>query len=473
VNEPISKLFALVVVLFALLIAFTSRWTIFEAKSLADNPKNRRELLEEQRIERGRILTHDGTVLAKSVPTGQGGTFRRTYPKDGLFAHAVGYSFIRYGRAGLERSRNDELSGKKTSITNIIDELSGQPPKGDDIRTSLSVKGQRAALAALQGRKGSVVALEPSTGRVLVMANVPAYNPNQVPSQLGQLNHDKDSPLLDRATQAGYPPGSTFKPVTAVAAIDSGEFRPDERLSGKSPQTISGVPLQNFGGEQFGDITLTEALTKSVNTVWAKVGERVGLKTMAKYMQRFGFYAKPPIDLPRSDVLASGEYLGADMLDPTSGRIDVGRMAIGQDKLRVTPLQMAMVASAIANKGVLMRPLLATESIDPDGRRTEIKPEQMSRVMKESTAATVTAMMKNVVKDGTGGAAALTTVDVAGKTGTAEIIPAANVNQPWFIGFAPAEAPRVVIAVTIERSQGGTGGQVAAPIAKQVLEALL
>jgi peptidoglycan glycosyltransferase len=173
-------------------------------------------------------------------------------------------------------------------------------------------------------------------------------------------------------------------------------------------------------------------------------------------------------------MLVSGEY-GArgDPLSPTSGSIDVGRMAIGQDKLRVTPLQMAMVASAIGNKGVLMRPVLTAESIDPDGRRTEIDPERMDRVMKESTAATVTAMMKNVVKDGTGGAAALTTVDVAGKTGTAEIIPAADINQPWFIGFAPAEAPRVAIAVTVERSQGGTGGEVAAPIAKQVLEALL
>jgi penicillin-binding protein A len=472
VNEPIARLFGLVVVLFAILLAFTSRWTIFEADSLADNSKNQRELLEEQRIDRGPIRARDGTVLAKSVPA-QGGTFRRTYPTDELFANAVGYNFVRYGRAGLERSRNDELAGKKADLGNIIDQLSGKPPKGDAIRLSLSPKGQRAALAALQGRKGSVVALEPSTGRVLVMANVPSYDPNRIPEDLTQLNKDKDSPLLNRATQAGYPPGSTFKPVTAVAAIDSGKFRPDDRLSGKSPQTISGVPLQNFGGEQFGDITLTEALTKSVNTVWAKVGESVGLDTMAKYMQRFGFYAKPPIDLPGGQLLESGSYLGSKLLDPASGRIDVGRMAIGQDKLRVTPLQMAMVPAAIANDGVLMKPVLTREVIDPDGRTDEVAPEQMGRVMKSTTASTLTDMMRNVVRDGTGGAAALTDVNVAGKTGTAEIIPAADVNQPWFIGFAPSERPRVAIAVTVERSQGGTGGEVAAPIAKQVLEALL
>ena len=216
---------------------------------------------------------------------------------------------------------------------------------------------------------------------------------------------------------------------------------------------------------------LTMALTKSINTVWAQVGESLGKRTMAKYMERFGFYAKPPLDYPSDQRYASGEYLNGSLLSPTSGRIDVGRMAIGQDKLLVTPLQMAMVAAAVANQGVLVRPHLTARVVDPDGRvRDSVGSSVYHRVMKADTAQKVAQMMSNVVKEGTGTAAALSGIDVAGKTGTAEI--QAGVNQVWFIAFAPINDPRVAIAVTVERSSG-QGGTVAAPIAKQVMEALL
>jgi peptidoglycan glycosyltransferase len=243
-------------------------------------------------------------------------------------------------------------------------------------------------------------------------------------------------------------------------------------VSGQSPKEISGVPLENAGGGSFGDIPLTEALTNSVNTVWAEVGENLGTDTMYKYMDRFGFNEQPPLDYPDFQLAASGEYADGKLLDAGSDQIDVGRMAIGQDKLNVTPLQMAMVVAAVANDGELMEPRLWSKVIDTDGREEELSPDRQSRVMSADAANTLTDMMKDVVNEGTGGAAALGEIQVAGKTGTAEIDIANNVNQAWFIGFAPADDPKIAVSVTIERTSG-FGGVVAAPIAKSVMEVLL
>lgn len=457
--------------LFGLLIAFTSRWTVFEAQSLRDNPDNRRQLLEEARIKRGLIKARSGEVLARSVPA-PGNSFRRTYPTDELFAAVIGYAFTDLGRAGTEQERNAPLTGENGELSSVLDQLTGRRPEGDNLVTALDPAAQRAALTALGDQRGAVVALEPATGRVRVMVSSPGFDPNGLPQRFRKLSQAKDSPLLNRATQGGYPPGSTFKVVTAVAALDSGLFTPDSLVNGDSGKVISTVPLNNFGDKDFGQITLTTALTNSVNTVWAEVGVRLGKTVMGRYMKRFGFYAKPPIDYPARQRIASGEYREGRLLSPESSFIDVGRMAIGQDKLAVTPLQMAMVAAAVANGGKLMKPRIGERVVDLDGRVADsIEPEVDDQVMKPSTAAVMTEMMKNVVREGTGTAAALQGIEVAGKTGTAEIVPG-QINQPWFIGFAPADNPSVAIAVTVERSTG-QGGTVAAPIAKKVLEALL
>jgi len=276
--------------------------------------------------------------------------------------------------------------------------------------------------------------------------------------------------LLDRAAQSGYPPGSTFKVVTATAAIDSGRFTPNSVLSGQSPQVIGGVPLSNFGNEQFGDIDLTTALTHSVNTVWGQVGEKLGKSLMYKYMKRFGFDRRPSIDLPADELRASGVYSKNGRLLDQGDAIDIGRVAIGQERLQVSPLQMAMVAAAIANKGRLIRPHLVEKVTDADGRTVRrIKPSEESKVMSEATAQSLGEMMSQVVKEGTGTAAALQGIDVAGKTGTAE---KGKANQAWFIAFAPVGAPRVAVAATVEQTTG-QGGTIAAPIAKQVMQALL
>jgi penicillin-binding protein A len=469
VNRAILKLFVLSCLLFALLVGFTSRWTVFEAEALRDKPENRRELLEEQRIRRGPIRAADGTAIARSVPAGAG-TFRRTYPDGPLFAFPIGYSDITLGRFGLEASRNDALVGERDDIANIFDQLAGERRAGDEVITTLDRRAQRVAYEALAGRRGSVVAIEPSSGRVRVMASTPPFDPNRA---IRSRSLDGIS-TFNRATLGQYPPGSTFKVVTAAAAIDSGRFDPGTLVDGRSPKEISGAPLNNFGNQSFGRIPLTEALTQSVNTVWAEVGVRLGGETMQRYMERFGFYERVPIDLPPGERQTSAVFPDRrGLARMTSDRVDVGRVSIGQGGLLVSPLQMAMVASAVANEGRLMRPTLTERVVDREGQTSDdVDAEQLSEVMSPQAARQVGDMMASVVREGTGTAAALSGVSVAGKTGTAEIN-LRGLNQPWFIGFAPRENPRVAIAVTIERVQGGTGGETAAPVARRVLQELL
>jgi penicillin-binding protein A len=309
------------------------------------------------------------------------------------------------------------------------------------------------------------------------MASAPGYDPNQLgdPGRYRALNRDPSAPLLDRATQSSYAPGSTFKVITAAAAIDTGRYTPSSVINGDSPKPISGVPMRNDLGQSFGDISLTTAMTNSVNTVFGQIGEALGKRTMAEYMRRFGFYRKPPLDYPADETFASGERLNGRLLPVESDRVDVGRMAIGQDKLAVTPLQMAMVVAAVANGGRLMQPHLADRVVDPDGRTVDrVQPRVWSTPISAQTAAAVNQMMRTVVESGTGQAVQLPGIQVAGKTGTAEIgVTGANLTQPSFVAFAPADNPRIAIAVTVERSQGGFGGTVAAPIARAVLQSLL
>jgi len=474
VNTPSFRLYAVIALLFVSLVVQTSRWSVFEAEALRDNGLNKRDLLEEQRIHRGPIRARGGEVIARSVE-GRGKTFSRRYPLGSLFAHPVGYSFVDIDRTELERSRNDELSGERDDVGSIVDQLAGREREGFALRTTLDADAQRLAFEALGEQRGAVVALEPETGRVRVMASNPSFDPDSLrrDGAFAQLRRAEGSPLLNRATVGRYPPGSTFKVVTAVAAIDSGRFTKDSTLDGSSPKTISGAPLNNFGNADYGVIPLTFALTKSVNTVWAQVGVDVGGGTMQRYMERFGFYDRVAVDLPSADRGRSGVYKRDGLKKMTDDSVDVGRVAIGQGDLLASPLQMAMVASAVANDGRLMRPTLSERVVDRVGRTVErFEPDELSRVMKPETAREVGDMMASVVREGTGTAAALAGFPVAGKTGTAELNIEQGINQPWFIGFAPRDNPRIAVAVSIENSPG-TGGEVAAPIAKRVMEALL
>ena len=479
-NVPIRQVYGLFIVLFALLIGFTSYWAVLDAQGLEDNPNNRRALIEEQTIPRGLIFARDGkTRIAVNRRERRSGTtvFVREYPTRGLFAHPIGYSFIQNGRRGLEQSRNDVLAGKENEFSSIFAGLEGRDAEGNDVVTNLDVNGTNAAVQGLAGRKGAVVAIEPKTGKVRVMVSIPEYDPNRIPTDFQAINDDPNQPDLNRTTQELYPPGSTFKVVTATAGLDTGKFTPESIIDGSSPREISGVPLANSGGENFGSISLTDALTNSVNTVFAQVGEQVGRETLVEYMRRYGFYSDPQLDYPDTQMIASGVINGKG--DYVTEGFDVGRVAIGQGGLegevRASPMQMAEVAAAIANGGRLMKPRLTDRIVRKDGRVKErIQPDLQSEVMKPETAQQLTEMMSRVVEEGTGTAAALTGVRVAGKTGTAEVGANREFTQPWFICFAPVDDPKLAVAVTLERQPAGSqGGTVAAPIAKSVLESML
>lgn len=483
-NRQIVKLFGFVVVLFGALIGFTAYWSVFNAEALKEKTANTRPLFEQQQIERGRILAADGTVIARSFAKGHGPGLRyvRRYPEGALYGHPIGYSFVRQGDSEFEQFHNDELVGNESEFASILDELRGRKQQGNDIVTNIDAEAQRVALEGLEAEGfGAVVAIEPKSGRVKVLASNPPYDPNRVrvPDELDRLNQNElETPLVNRATQGQYPPGSTFKVVTAAAGLDSGTITPDTLINAPGTLDVQGQPLNNDFAEDFGEIPLNEALTHSVNTWFAQLGEQVGEETLFKYMDRFGFNSTPAIDLPSRQVYQSGLYEGRELLGP-SDPIDIARVAIGQERLAVTPLQMAEVAAAIANGGSLMKPQIWSRVVDPDGRVVDrLDPSEYSRPVSAETAAELTTAMEGVVTSGTGTNAAIPGIAVAGKTGTAETPfndscgGGLDENQAWFIGFAPADDPKIAIAATVECTDQ-FGGDVAAPIFREVAETIL
>ncbi|HEY4779198.1 MAG TPA: penicillin-binding transpeptidase domain-containing protein, partial [Solirubrobacterales bacterium] len=311
-NRQIVKLFGFIVVLFAILVGFTSYWSVFDAKALKEQEANKRPLLEQQQIRRGRILAADGTVIAKSVAKGRGDSLRfvRRYPEGALYGHPIGYSFVRQGDSEFEQFHNDRLVGNESEFSSILDELRGRSQEGDDIVTNLDPEAQRTALADLEEAGfGAVVAIEPSTGAVKVMASNKPYDPNRVPYELSKLNRNViETPLLNRATQGLYPPGSTFKVVTAAAGLESETITPETTIDAPGTLEVEGTPLQNDFDESFGPISLDTALTNSVNTWFGQLGQQLGNEKLFETMEKFGFNAKPPIDLPEEELEASGVY---------------------------------------------------------------------------------------------------------------------------------------------------------------------
>jgi penicillin-binding protein A len=487
-NRPIVRIYVLVLLLFTTLVYFTSKWAVFDAEELEGKSANKRPLIEEQQIPRGTITTSDGVLVAESLPEGGGRNpvYVRRYPQGALFGHPVGYSYADVDRTEVEESENDLLIGEANEFQSIIDQLRGQQPEGADITLTIDSEAQRVATDLLQGAisdpespGGALVAIEPATGAVRAMVSIPGYDPNAVQSRdtFERLQADEvAAPLVNRATQSTYPPGSTMKVVTAAAALDSDEFDPDTVLNADSPKQISGLPLENAGGQDFGDIDMTTALTNSVNTYWAQVGEQLGAETMVEYMERFGFYADPELDYPEDTMKASGVYNSDGSL--VKDGFDVGRVAIGQGgeegQLLATALQMSQVAATVANEGTLMQPTFLQQAKDPDGRVIEElgDGDEQDDVISEETAAQLTEMMTNVTREGTASSLSVDGVEFAGKTGTAEI-DLEGTNQPWFITFAPAQDAQIAVAATIERCQGCFGGDTAGPIATAVMESLL
>jgi len=482
-NKQIVKLFAFIVVLFGVLVGFTAYWSVFDAKALKEKQQNARPLIRQQQIERGRILTADGVVIAKSVPQGPKNeqTFVRRYPGGDLYGHPIGYSFVKYGDVEFEQFHNDTLIGEESEFASILDEITGATQEGNDIVTNIDSEAQAIALADLEAAGfGAVVAIEPKSGRVRVMASNAPYDPNELPDRIDEWNQDEiERPLFDRASQGLYPPGSTFKVVTAAAGLESDAITPETTINAPGSLEVEGSPLNNDFEEDFGEIALDTALTNSVNTWFAQLGQEVGNETLFEQMRKFGFGSKPPIDLPSDQVSTSGVYDEDERVLGPGDPVDLGRLAIGQERLIVSPLQMAMVAAAIANKGKLMKPQIWSRVVDPDGRTLEsLDPSEYSEATSAETAEELTTAMEGVVQEGTGTNAAIPGVAVAGKTGTAETPGnkacggGEDENQAWFIGFAPADDPQIAIAASVECTPE-FGGDVAAPIFRDVAESLL
>jgi peptidoglycan glycosyltransferase len=493
-NRAIIRLFAVMTLLFALLVAFTSKATVFDATALQHNKLNRLSLYQSWEVKRGRIIADDGQVLAKST-AGKAGLWNRKYPFGSLFAQAVGYSIVEFNQAaGMEQYFMPQLSGPKSALANVFGSFNGGTKVGDDVYSTLDPKGQKLAQTLMSKRipvdgkvhPGAVVAIVPQTGAVKVLYSNPSYNDND-PARYGQAKYAYCDPPFDigctfnLATEGLFPPGSTFKVVTTTAALDTGKDTPDSIVNGPSPLTISGAPLQNDGNTSYHNITLTYALTNSVNTVFAPLGLSLGAKVMEKYMKRFGFYSTPPLQFPSGEMGVSGEGVytkrGWKTILPTNPNVDLGRMSIGQDKLGVTPLQMAMVVSAVADDGKLMEPRLATKVVNNDGQVVErFPPTEYDQVMKPKVANEVQQMMRQVVEEGTGQPANLEGLTIAGKTGTATVSPPnaePAIDDAWFIGFAPVADPKIAVAVMLEKIPDGYGGTYAAPIAAKIIQELL
>jgi len=479
VNAPLRRLSVAVLLLFGLLLLNANYLQVVRAKSLHNDSHNPRLIAEEYSRERGPILVGPKPV-ARSVATDDRLKYLRQYADGPLYAPATGFYSLVYGASGMEQQANSILAGTDDSlfVRRIVDLLTGAPPKGGSVALTLDAAAQEVAYKDLAGRRGSVVAIDPSTGAILALVTSPSYDPNLISSHdpakvraaYSRLSNKKTRPLLDRALRETYPPGSTFKLVTAAAALESGRYTPTSKVDNAPvldlPQTTSDLPNENGGPCTSGVATLTVALENSCNVSFGRLGLELGDDALRAQAQKFGF--DRAFEVPIRTV--------ASHFPENPNAPQTAQSAIGQFDVRATPLQMAMVAAAIANRGVLMAPYLQQEVRAPDLSIIDTtRPRALDTAISPQTAAQLTAMMVKVVEQGTGTNGRIPGISVAGKTGTAQTGPGRRPHA-WFVAFAPAEDPKVAVAVIVENGGGAaeiSGNQVAGPIANDVMRAVL
>ncbi|WP_371406179.1 penicillin-binding transpeptidase domain-containing protein [Kribbella sp. NBC_00662] len=481
-NSAIRRLAVAAIILMLALMANSTYLQAFRANEINGRNDNNRVRDSQFSVNRGPILI-GSTPVAQSKPSNDRFKYQRTYPSGPVYAPVTGFYSYRFGRGGIELTMNSELNGSDPSMAfrRIIDVISNRPQQGGSVTLTLNAAAQQAAYKGLGSKTGAVVAIEPKTGKILAMATTPSYDPNRLASHDSakvdaawkSLTEDKDRPLSNRAAQELYPPGSTFKLITAAAALSSGKYTPETKVNSPAelplPQTT--VPLVNEDGKNCGgsnNATLTIALRYSCNTAYGSVGLALGPDALRDQAAKFGFGARPLAELPS---VATSQFPG----DPNEPQ--TAQSAIGQFDVRATPLQMAMVAAGIANKGEVMKPYLVQNVKTPDLKTvSETKPESLHQAVTPQVASELTAMMVDVVNNGTGKPGQISGVQVAGKTGTAQT---AKDRPPfaWFTAFAPADDPKIAVAVLIEKADIArddiAGGRLAAPIAKSVMEAVL
>ena len=465
---------------------------IFAAEKIANNRANVRALLAQYSIKRGDILTADLKQIAVSKPTGGKLKYVRSYPGGSLYGHLTGFYSLVYGNSGIEESYNDQLLGESSviSMQDIEDRFLGSGERGDDVRLTIDSRLQEYARAVLGNQQGAIVALDPRNGEVRAMYGNPSYDPTPLASHDSKTARrywrsldpaSPDSPMVAKATARGFPPGSTFKAVTTAAALDSGRYTRNSRF----PDPVAIPPCSTSGGAEpclpqtnqsitnftrtscvgGGTIDLFTALTISCDTTFAIIGLEIPNQLYAT-AQDFGFNQSLPFDIP----VATSRFPKV----PPSAKPFWAYLGIGQYNIVASPLQMALVAATVANDGVVPRPRLVQAVLDPAGGVVQrMTPETLGRAVSSQNAAELTAMMVSVVRSGTGTAAQIPGVEVAGKTGTAQGAEGA-LPTLWFIAFAPADNPKIAVAVVVEEGGGlgaeAAGGLIAAPMARQIIQ---
>ena len=488
-NRQIIRLTYVALGLVTVLVVMTTYWQTWAAPGLAARQDNSIKRVAEFQIDRGLIFSFAPRKrLARNREREVDGTtlFFRRYPYGPLAAHVVGYSTAARSRTGLERSLNDYLTASNanlsTALDKALDELRGKPIQGNDVVTNLDLDAQEVANEQLGTNCGAVVALDPRNGKLLVMASSPGFDPNRVEDDFGSISQITASctpaaPLLNRASAGLYVPGSTFKVITAAAALESEKFTPESIFFDPGYCTVYGKPVNNFDTSRpFGNVSLRNALAYSVNSVFCNIGKELGAKRILDTAKRFGFYERPPLETPTDERLASGLYRSGRLYYPArDSDADAGRMAFGQERMLVTALQNAMVAGAIGNRGRLMEPHVVNRIVGPGGKVVDRQqPRLIRQAVSRETADAVAEMMRLGVQQGTGTAAQISGYSIGGKTGTGETgVPGSNIT--WFIAFAgedEEQPPQLAIAVVLQ-NQSGTGGSTAAPIARAVMQAIL
>jgi len=472
VNAPLRKVAISILVLFTLLIINVNYIQVVRSDELREDKGNTRQLAEEYSRERGSIVVA-GTEVALSTPTDDRLKYLRQYPAAELYAPVTGYYSVVYNSSGIEDAENDVLAGSDPRLTlrRLADLFTGRDPAGGNVELTLDPAVQQAAMSGLEGVTGAVVALDPSTGAILGLASTPSFDPNQLsshdPAAIRAYRESlTDDQVTNQAISQRYSPGSIFKVVVSAAALATGDYTPETPIPAPDTLTLPGTSttMENFDGESCNggaDQPLIDALTISCNTAFAQLGIDLGEDAVRDMAEGFGI-TDEGFEMPLSVVPSK--------LGDIENDAQLGISSIGQQDVQLTPMQGAMIAAAVANRGTLMKPYLVSQVQAPDLTVIDkTDPEEMSTPVSEEVAGQLTEMMTSVVNNGTGRRARIDGVQVAGKTGTAEN---SADDHSWFIGFAPADDPKIAVAVFV-RNGAGTGGDISAPIAKNVIQAYL